>query len=77
MLVFKRSFFYNKTRIVGIPESFNTNILYILFDYKIIFVNSHHIPMHSKGYYVVKMILNSFFLQISDIKNKSDSDLVC
>ena len=48
-------------KVFCIPESFNTNIPYPLFDYKIIFVNSQHKNTKSKGNLYSKISLKHLF----------------
>ena len=51
-----RQFFYFKNKInnIFIPESFDTNISYQLFDHTITFVNPQHKNTNSKGVFVLK-----------------------
>ena len=52
---------------ICIPESFNTNISYQLFQYTIIFVNSHSQNTISKGNFVLKNHFYTFVFKITGI----------
>jgi hypothetical protein len=49
----------------SLPESFNKNISYQLFDYKITFVNSQRENTNLKGNFVIKNSVETFLLKIS------------
>ena len=65
----------SKIKSICIPESFNTNISYQLFDYKITFINSQHENTNSNGDFCnQKLFLNVHFKDLIE-KNKSESKI--
>ena len=50
---------------ICMPESFNMNISYQLFGYKITFVYSHHKNTNPKGYFVLNKRFETLILNIS------------
>ena len=63
-------------KIILNTKSFKMPILHQLYDYKISPVNSHRENTNSKGDFVFKNRFETFFLKISGIQKKYDSDMV-